>query len=100
MDEDGYIKTYAPSHPWPRRGGYVFEHVRIMELHLGRRMRPGETVHHKNHDKQDNRLENLIVIQRGAHSRYHRLLDTATRQRDALGRFAPEGGDAQCLSGN
>src|SRR5438270_9860690 len=38
IDGDGYVRTYAPNHPWPRRGGYVHEHVRIMELHLGRRL--------------------------------------------------------------
>jgi hypothetical protein len=73
IDEDGYTKTYDPAHPFPRRGGYVFEHVRVMELHLGRRMVGGEVVHHVNHDKTDNRIENLRVMSAGEHSRYHRL---------------------------
>lgn len=88
IDEDGYVKTYDPNHPWPRRGGYVFEHVRVMELHLGRRLDLDETVHHINHQRQDNRLENLEVKPRGEHSSHHRKLDSHLRKRDRLGRFA------------
>jgi hypothetical protein len=88
IDEDGYIRTYAPGHPWPRRSGYVFEHVRIMELAIGRRLEPGETVHHRDGDRQNNAVENLEILKRGDHSRLHRLKDAHLRERDSLGRFA------------
>jgi hypothetical protein len=88
LDDDGYIRTYAPSHPWPRRGGYVPEHVRVVELAMGRRIAPGEVVHHKNHDRRDNRLENLEVLAASVHSRHHRQLDTHLRVRLPNGRFA------------
>lgn len=87
IDKDGYIKTYCPDHPWPRRGGYVFEHVRVMELHLGRRITADESVHHKDEDKQNNALENLELMKRGEHSRHHRKKDTKFRNRIS-GRFA------------
>lgn len=88
IDRDGYIRTYKPSHPWPRRGGYVLEHVRIMELHIGRRIRPDEVVHHKDDDRQHNELSNLRLMTKGAHSRLHRLKDTHLRKRGPSGRFA------------
>lgn len=87
IDRDGYIRTYAPDHPWPRRSGYVLEHVRIMELHIGRRIRPGEVVHHKDDNRRNNALENLELMGGGTHSRLHRQRDCHLRPR-TKGRFA------------
>lgn len=55
-----YIIAYAPGHP---RGykGRVLEHILVMEKKLGRFMRPGENIHHKNGIRTDNRDENLEV---------------------------------------
>lgn len=95
LDKDGYLKRYAPEHPWPRKGGYVREHVRIMEMHMERRIAPGETVHHKDHDRTNNALSNLELLTHSEHSRLHRLEDTHRRKRDARGKFA---GGSQCPS--
>jgi HNH endonuclease len=37
----------------------ILQHRMVMEEHLGRPLAPGETVHHINGVKHDNRLENL-----------------------------------------
>lgn len=54
----GYRMVRVPEHP-RQSNGYVFEHIIIMENMLGRRLVSGETVHHLNGIKDDNRPENL-----------------------------------------
>lgn len=60
LDDHGYAKVLAPGHPTvSNKNRYVFEHRLVMEKLLGRYLRAGETVHHKNGVKDDNRPENL-----------------------------------------
>lgn len=57
--KSGYIMVRAPDHPRSKSGPYVFEHILVMEDMLGRHLFDGETVHHINGVKDDNRPENL-----------------------------------------
>jgi len=59
---------------------YVGEHILVMEQMIGRRLRPGEVVHHKNEDKSDNRPENLEVMTIKEHRRYHATKQHAERR--------------------
>ena len=47
------------NHPRINVNGHILEHIVVMETKLGRRLRPGENVHHVNGVKDDNRPENL-----------------------------------------
>lgn len=55
----GYIRVLVGKEHQRSSRGYVFEHVLVMEKHLGRTLFPDENIHHKNGVRDDNRLENL-----------------------------------------
>jgi hypothetical protein len=52
-NRDGYIRIHVGN------GRRVLEHVYVMEQHLGRRLVPGENVHHKHGMRSENSIENL-----------------------------------------
>lgn len=79
VDRDGYVRVRV--FPEEREefscypNGWTLQHRLVMEQHLGRRLRKGETIYHRNGNRQDNRIENLEL--------------TPSRSR---GRFGPKAG--------
>lgn len=61
-DKSGYVLVYTPGHPQCNSHGYVREHRLVMERELGRLLRPGEVVHHKDDDRSNNDPANLEVF--------------------------------------
>jgi len=63
ITRDGYRMVYVAP------GTYEMEHrIAVKDL-----LFDGSVVHHKNHDKTDNRRENLAVMTRAEHAREHAL---------------------------
>ena len=74
VDLDGYVHVFGleyRDHPNYGNDG-ILEHHLIMSQYLGRPIdTKQEVVHHINHNKQDNRLENLQLLSKQEHSKIH-----------------------------
>jgi len=67
----GYITILCKDHPYADVNGRVKEERLIIEKILGRYLAPGETVHHRNKVKTDNRMENLELMTHHDHQVFH-----------------------------
>lgn len=72
VNHSGYVRVLSPDHPNKDKHGYVFEHRLVAEKMLGRYLLPTEAVHHINHVRDDNRPENLKVMDSRDHWKLHK----------------------------
>lgn len=68
--KDRYRQVATPD------GRKILEHRWVMEQHVGRRLKRAEQVHHINHDRLDNRIENLELVSSYEHGLRHTVLAT------------------------
>ena len=78
---NGYVLIrVGKSHHLSDVRGYAYEHRIVAEQKLGRKLRDGEQVHHRNGNKQDNQPENIEVMQNAAyHHVKHRSKDAGRK---------------------
>ena len=67
----GYRQILRPDHPRADSNGYVMEHVWIWEQTTGVSVPANCCIHHINGDKTDNRIQNLCMMHRTAHTQLH-----------------------------
>lgn len=80
VNSSGYVELKMIGHPMARGGKWVPEHRLVMAKHLGRNLLPSEQVHHVNSDKQDNRIENLMLLSATEHSSFDHCLGCQVRK--------------------
>jgi hypothetical protein len=86
LSSGGYVLIYEPGHPMSYRDGRVHEHRVVMAQHIGRALKPNETVHHKNGDRTDNRIENL-ELWASCHPGGQRIEDLVAYAREILDEY-------------
>lgn len=79
--DGGWYKTVREPGSNGSRGKKNTQHRIIAEQALGRKLKPGEVVHHVNMDKTDNRRCNLLICTREYHRFLHVQMERATAAR-------------------
>lgn len=79
----GHIDRLGYRRMPPREGSSVMQHRQMMEDHIGRVLRPEESVHHINGIRDDNRIENLELWS-SSHPKGQRVEDKVAWAREIL----------------
>ena len=70
-NKQGYIEVWKPEHPNANKKGYILEHRLIMSEYIGRALLRNEDVHHKDKNKTNNDINNLELMTKSEHAKYH-----------------------------
>jgi hypothetical protein len=89
ITRDGYRILYHRDHPNATANGCILEHIFVMSKKLGRPITKGETIHHKNGNRADNRPENL-ELWASRHPRGQRVTDHIAFAAQTLLQYLPD----------
>lgn len=90
LNGNGYVVLSGQyDHPNANDRGLILEHVKVMSDALGRPLRPGENVHHKNGVRDDNRRENL-ELWTSSQPPGQRVADLVAWAREIIDRYGEE----------
>lgn len=65
---------------WNGPNKKIYQHRKVMEEHLGRKLKKGEVVHHKDGNPANNSIENLMLFaNEREHMAYHASIKTEYR---------------------
>lgn len=71
-DAQGRFRVYLPDHPRSCKTlGYIFRSIAAYEAYHGISVPPEMDVHHKDHDRLNDSIENLEMIDHLVHARAH-----------------------------
>jgi hypothetical protein len=74
VSSHGYVmERVGVGHPLADSKGYAYSHVLVWASSGHPMPKPHETLHHRDGNKGNNRLDNLEVISRAEHSRLHAM---------------------------
>lgn len=79
IDYNGYVILSGYQHHPRNRKGEIFEHIVVYEQYHKCCLLLAANVHHRNHNRADNRIENLQAMTRAQHSILHNTVDMAGR---------------------
>lgn len=89
-NSSGYVLLAGyPDHPNSSNQGNIREHTLVMSQMIGRPLEPGESVHHKNGVRNDNRPENLELWSK-SQPPGQRVVDKVTWAVELLSLYNPE----------
>lgn len=64
------------------------QHIIIMEGLIGRRLYSNECVHHKDENRSNNNIDNLELMTRSEHAKFHAIKNHKKRNRNSKGEFS------------